>query len=241
MLGRDRRFALLGFMLATTAFATAGCGAQADTSYRGAPLAELHGTIQTDASGALTSAPPPLAAALVWDGLPPGADRKASVARPEVGTSVPVSGQFPAQFTLQLFTPPADAALFSCFADKTRPGRIAQGSVRAIRQGTSPAKLTITDLYGTVDHFLIIYVDADLPAVSDCPVGALGKGYHLFESTPTPDKPGCVRAAPDDPSCNGPWPFTEVPLSTALTLRLWHEDGMATPPPAPSPPPAGTP
>ena len=144
-----------------------------------------------------------------------------------------MSGQFPAQFALQIFTPPPDAALFSCFeGDSGKRVRIATASVEALRQGAVGTSPSITDFYGSANGFTVVYVDADLPAASDCPVGALAKGYHLFKSTPTPDKPGCVRQAPDDPACNGPWPFTEVAISTDLTLVLSHEDGTRTPPPA---------
>jgi hypothetical protein len=226
----------LGLVFVGAALVMGGCGAQADSSYRGTPLAQLHGSVQSSATSGLTSAPPPLEAALLWDGEVPGADAKATVSRREVGTSVPVAGQFPAQFALQVFTPPPDAALFSCFSDPTRHGMIASGSVAAMVAGTAEGPTTYVDLYGMVSDFIVIYVDTDLPADSDCPVGALAKGYHLFHSTPTPDKPGCVRAAPDDTSCNGPWPYTEVAMTTDLTLVLSHEDGNATPPP-PTPTP----
>ena len=226
--------------LSGAAVALAGCGAQADSSYRGTALAELHGTVQT--SSALSVLPPPLEAALLWGGIAMWADAKASVARPEVGTAVPVSGQFPADFTLQVFTPPSDAALFTCFrTEPSRAGKTAIARIVARRQGAPSIKPSITDLYGSAAEYVVLYSDTNLPAASDCPVGALSKGYHLFKSTPTLDKPGCVRAGVDDPSCNGPWPFVEVPLSTKLTLVLWHEDGKATPPPAPGPPPAGKP
>lgn len=238
MLGHDLRFVVLG-----TAFLLGGCSAQADTSYRGTPLAQLHGTVQTDATSSLATAPPPLEAALLWSGFPPG-QRDAKLAgkpRQEVGTSVPVSGQFPAQFALQIFTPPPDAALFGCFAnDPNRPGRMAHASLFAILAGSTTSSLTSTDLYGMARDYTVTYVDADLPAVSDCPGGALTKGYHLYKFTPTPDIPGCVRSGLDDPKCNGPWPYTEVPMTTELTLLLSHEDGLATPPPGPSGTPTTT-
>lgn len=222
--------------LLCAALAIGGCGAQADSSYRGEPLGRLRGSVKVSASSGLRSAPPPLDAALLWNGLPLGADAKASVARPQSGTSTPVSGQFPAQFELQLLTPPPESMLFSCFeGDPSRAGRVATAGIVAIRRGVvgSPSA---TDLYGRVDDLFIVYADADLPAVSGCPVGAVAKGYHLFSITPAEDKPGCVRRAPDDPSCNGAPSYTEVPLSTELTLTLAHDDGTASPPgPVPAP------
>lgn len=228
MLRANLRFCLLA--LAGTALVMGGCGAQADSSYRGTPLAQLHGSVQTSASSGATSAPPALEAALLWSGNVPGADAKASVSRREVGTSVPVTGQFPAQFALQIYTPPPDAALFPCGA-----GAVATAQVAALIAGTAATSVSITDLYGIDRDFIVVYADRDLVADSRCVVSAT-KGYHLFKYAATPDKPGCVRGGDDDPKCNGPWPFTEVPMTTDLTLVLSHEDGKATPPPAPNPP-----
>lgn len=240
MLGRRLFFSFFSlFSFFASVLAAAGCASQAGTSYRGEPLAVLRGSVEASTSSATASPPAPLAAALLWNGLRPNADAKASVSRRQVGTSVPVTGQFPAQFALQVYTPPPEGALFTCFAAQPdRPGSIATARIAAVLEGTSTTTLKQTDLYGYVSDFLVVYVDADLPAVSDCPGGALTKGYHLFRSVPTEDKPGCIRQAPDDPSCNGPWPFAEVAMTTELTLVLSHESGDAQPP-APSPPPSG--
>lgn len=243
MLGRSPLLPLLA--VAGFALFVDGCSSQADTSYRGTALAQLHGTVQTSATSPVQSPAPALEAALLWSGLAPGDHGKvvSQPARQEVAASVPVSGQFPAQFVLDIYLPPPDASLFSCFAssDPSRPGKMASGSIAAILQGSAATVSSITDLYGFANDFYVAYVDSDLPAVSDCPGGALTKGYHLFKYTPTPDKPGCVRQAPDDTSCNGPWPYTEVGMTTDLTLVLSHEDGKATPPPTPTPPPGTSP
>jgi hypothetical protein len=233
MLGRCRPVFSLSFIAALAAL---GCASQSGTSYRGEPLAELRGSVKPSSTGAAPAAP--LSAALLWIGVPPGADAKASVWRQQVGTTVPVSGAFPAQFALQIYTPPPDDALFTCFtAQPERPGKIASASVAAILQGARTDTMKQTDLYGQVRDFLVVYVDADLPATSDCPVGALAKGYHLFHSAPKPAKPGCVPQAADDPSCDGGWPYAEVPMSTELTLLLSHDSGNAQPPrPTPEPP-----
>ncbi|AKV03313.1 hypothetical protein AKJ09_09976 [Labilithrix luteola] len=233
-----RRLPLGSTLLATTALTgiLGGCGAQADTSYRGEPLAELHGTVQQSSTHG-SSSTPALDAALLFNGAPPGVSTKDYPPRLQIGTSVPVSGQFPASFALQVYTPPPSGALFPCIPSQPDgPGRIATASVVAVLHGADPSSPKITDLYGTISDYMVIYVDSELPAQSSCPVGALTKGYHLFHYVPTPDKPGCVRAAPDDTSCNGPWPYTEVSMSTELTLALSHEDGTAQPPSGPLPP-----
>jgi hypothetical protein len=208
----------------------AACAPQADTKYRGDPLARLHGRVETSATAGST----PLAAALIWSQIAPNADAKASVARPRLGTSVPVSGQFPAEFTLDVYEPPPAGALFTCFPENPAAGRMGTASVRAIRDGASPSSGSPFDFYGDVKDVLVVYVDADLPAQSACPGGALTKGYHLFHrievETPPCDTP------PDNPACRGPWPFGEIPMSTVLTLVITPLGPVATPP-GPTPPP----
>lgn len=211
-----------------------GCAGQADTSYRGEPLARLHGRVE--AASTQSEEPPPLAAALIWSQIAPNADAKVAIARPRLGTSVPVSGGFPASFTLDVYEPPPDGALFSCFPDAPQtPGRMGTASVRAIRRGSSPSSGTPFDYFGEVRDFLLVYADADLPAESACPGGPLSKGYHLFHRIEV-EAPPC-NTPPDNPACRGPWPFAEAPLSTPLTLVIEVLSRNAAPPPEPTPAP----
>ncbi len=234
-----KRFLML--LAASALSSVLGCAGQADKTYRGEPLARLHGRVEA-ASTAPTDAPP-LAAALVWGQTAPNADAKVAIARPRLGTSVPVSGRFPAEFTLDLYEPPPEGALFTCFpgtpdAPET-PGSMATATVRAIRQGASPSSGTPFDFFGQVREFLVVYVDADVPAGSACPGGALSKGYHLFKTIQV-EAPPCENRPPDDPSCRGPWPYAEVPLATPLTLVVEALSQNATPPAPPTPAPGAT-
>lgn len=213
----------------TAAMASVACNSETPSSSSSAdpPLASFRGTVEAPSTVVL----PPLSAALVWNGIAPGANPKRSVARPQVvGTTVPVGGQFPAQFELQVYSSPPATALFSCFQNEpTRAGKMGTAKLVAILAAADPNALTAYDVYGQIRDYVFGFVDADLPAASDCPCGALAAGYHLFKFTPSGDKPGCVPAGDDDPSCRDPWPYVEVPLSTELRLEL-SQPGTATPP-----------
>lgn len=211
-----------------------GCAGQADTSYRGEPLARLQGRVETASRTTVES--PPLSAALVWAQTAPNADAKVAIARPRVGSTVPVSGRFPAEFTLDVYEPPPDGALFSCASEASGAfGRMATASVRASRRGASASSGDPFDFYGEVKDFRVVYVDADLPAVSACPGGALAKGYHLFHRIEVA-APSCQGRPPDDPACRGPWPYAEVPLATPLTLLIEPLSRDTPPPNGPSGP-----
>ncbi len=211
-----------------------GCAGQADTTYRGEPLARLHGRVETASTTTVNA--PPLSAALVWAQIAPNADAKVAIARPRVGSAVPVSGRFPAEFTLDVYEPPPEGALFSCAPEPSGvAGRMATATVRAIRQGASPSSGDPFDFYGEVKDFRVVYVDADLPAVSACPGGALAKGYHLFHRIEVA-APSCEGRPPDDPACRGPWPYAEVPFATPLTLLIEPLSRDARPPNGPSGP-----
>lgn len=211
------------------------CSSQADTSYRGEPLASLAGSVTLSAE--LTSPVPALEAALLWSGTSPGSNKVLTgPSRPRLGTSVPVSGAFPAKFTLEIYEPPPAESLFPCASGGVNV--FAEGQLAAVPQGEgADIDPSSADVWGEITDYLLVYADADVPAGTFCQGGnAVTKGFHLYQYTPTPDIPGCVRQAPDDTSCNGPYPYTEVPLSTEQTLVLSHED-VASPPPTPTPAP----
>ena len=75
------------------------CSAQAEPDYRGEPLAVLRGAVITGEQ----SAPSDIEAALVWITGPPD-EEGSPIAR------VRVRGQFPAQFTIEVFDPPPPPA-----------------------------------------------------------------------------------------------------------------------------------
>lgn len=241
----------LGRALLTTAASAAltglalfalGCGAQSDTAYRGEPLAELRGVVQQSSSGASSSTPALDAALLFYQGRPGQNGGKLDTGR-RTGTTVAVSGAFPTNFALRIYTPPPSAALVSCLDGQPNgPGLVGTAYVAAIPRGT-PEATTLAVEYGRVDSFLVVYADSDLPAQSQCVVGALTKGYHLFHYDTTLLEPGCRNGdiPGTEPECTN-WPYREVPMATELTLVLQNREtpqgGTATPPPGPSNPPA---
>lgn len=224
---------ILSFSLLGGAVALGACSSQAGTTYRGETLASLKGTVHNDGTKPVKEPVPTLVLALAWSGQRLGSDPKASVWHDEVASEVPVTGQFPESFTIDILTPPPSDALFSCFDDNSgKAGKLATAQVEALLESAvATTKKDITDLYGVVFDYTVVYADVDLPAENNCLPGGLSKGYHLGQIGRGPDIPGCVSSGvPDDPKCWGPVTFTEVPLSTNLTLVLQHEDGMATPP-----------
>jgi len=219
-------------------FALPACGSQAGTAYRGEPLATYQGMVQTSASDPIPSLPA-LDVGLARRGQRLGSDAKATVDKPEITSAVAVSGQFPASFSIQLFVPPPDDALFSCFPDDpAHAGKLASADIEAVSQSAiGKTSIAIGDLYGTVGDPTVLYADVDIAAGNACIPAGLSKGYHLGSITRGPDIAGCVRGAPDDPKCNGPLLFAEIPDGTSLTLILHHEGdsspGGPTPPPTP--------
>lgn len=224
--------AALGFLALTA------CGSQASTSYRGEPLAMFQGSVQNSEADPILPPVPPLVVALSWGGTPLGSDAKTAIYTPQTSSAVALSGEFPASFSIQLFVPPPDNALFSCFPDApARAGKLASAQIEAVLESSIGKTLTdIRDLYGSVPDTTVLYADVDLEAGNACIPAGISKGYHLGTITRGPDLTGCVRGAPDDPKCNGPLLFIEAPIGAPLTLTLHHEDGMAQPPP-PSPSP----
>ncbi len=93
---RGRRGALVTVALAASGVA---CSAQVPPTYGGEPLATVHGTIVAP------SASPGGDAAIVWTTTAPGRYELPAA----VGTRVPVTGAFPAAFTLDLLSPPPAA------------------------------------------------------------------------------------------------------------------------------------
>ena len=240
-----RKDPMLRSSLAFAAVALAACSSQASPSYKGEALAQLHGSVQVDSATPVTP-PAPLETALMWSGVAPYAFGKTTVSRREVGTTVPVSGQFPASFTLEIYTPPPALAMFTCSESGASPGgmrvQVASANVEALLQGADTTDYDYSDLYGQVKDYIILYADADLPADNACEIGAVTKGYHLLHYAPDPNAklPDVCSTihAPDDSTCRGPWPYVEVAMATPLTLVLEHDDVIATPPPAPSPAPS---
>lgn len=170
--------------LATSAV-VAACGAQADPTYRGEPLARIRGIVVSKQ----TVQPPPLDVALVWKSflLENGSGATPLNARQSVATRAAVSGQFPASFTVDVMTPPPSEVMVACHpGDPSRPSRFAVAAVLGIRQTADGGNVQASDIFGQAPGFLVVYADSDIgrsacPVLSPITAVALSPGYHLLQ------------------------------------------------------------
>lgn len=147
----------------------AACASQADSSYQGEALARIGGSVHN------TRTQPIVAGAevvVVWQN---------SSGSPDLtGTeSVEVEGSFPAQFTLSIFEPPADALLNNWNGVKVGVAYIVAGTPGA---DYSDEDSDAAVLGAEADH-LLVYVPAAVPAGSDASYilhGTPGPGFHLY-------------------------------------------------------------
>src|SRR5438045_6373829 len=96
----------LGFLALTA------CGSQAGTGYRGEPLATFEGSVQNSEADPIPSPVPALVVALSWVGTPVGSGAQTAIYTPETLSAVALGGEFLTSFSIQLFVPPLDIALF---------------------------------------------------------------------------------------------------------------------------------
>ena len=149
------------------------CGTQTDDDFRGETLLHLTGQVVNE-----QPIVPAAGVTMVWTYDTGSGDFS-------VGEAVEVSGGFPANFTLDLFEPPAGipAAAFATI-----------GLITALPPDTT--ELPDEDaLLGIDEQHVVVYLSrdvADLPAEQhDAAVAVLGgeltTGYHLMEVTPGSD------------------------------------------------------
>ncbi|APR79001.1 Hypothetical protein A7982_04348 [Minicystis rosea] len=162
------------FLCAFASLAIAGCDSQADPGYKGEPLASLQGTVVGDGSSA-----PAAEVILLWDVN----DHPLVM----VGTSAPVSGQFPASFTMPIYTPPPDEGLI--VSDDTGNDKVGLAYILVAKAGTTQGK--VSDLeqvqentLGMSGQYVVVYVDHELDPGSwweSVLGGRPSAGYHLME------------------------------------------------------------
>jgi hypothetical protein len=164
----------------------AGCDAAALQGYQGEPLEALAGTIQ----GSLAAPPPAADLLLLWINwrTAPGT---------VVGTRVPVTGSFPAGFSLDIFLPPPAEALNALPPDSS--ATIAEPDlgfawIMVVRSGATPPGrdilfhqdvkgLSTGDVLGWAENYVLAYLDRDAVSGSWAEAalsGPLGRGYHLM-------------------------------------------------------------
>ena len=154
------------------AIALAGCDSAASNNYEGEVLATLRGVV---VSGAPQPPPLPMEVALVW-GRPAGTGIKF------IAEKVPITGTFPAEFTVQLHHPPPQQAGWQFPGGRINIAFIAALEKSDWAQGTLLEKGRTVAAYGMADEVLV-HLDRDLPAGQ----GVLGlggvrsAGFHLIE------------------------------------------------------------
>jgi hypothetical protein len=181
--------------LLLAALAGAACDSVAHEDYKGEPLATIRGqAVVADPA----FQPPPAEVVLLWgqankDAGPADDPRAFNL----VAERVPVTGGFPAEFTLELRQPPPASARFI----EHGGAHLNVATITAYKQGvlkTGPAVLDPDDPEKTLEALsgmlgqaaeLVFYLDRDVPA--DHPIsvitGGINKqGFHLVEAASTP-------------------------------------------------------
>lgn len=166
-LGRIFPFAFLASL------ALAGCDSQVDPDYRGEPLATVHGSVAAE-----SQAPAAGDAVLVWQN-PAGSPDLA------IGVSTPVTGSFPASFTMPIYEPPPEAAVIYSPED-TGDDRVAVGIIAMIKHGADLATLQSNDdaVLGMCEDHVVVYIENEIQAGGlweKLLNGRPAPGYHLME------------------------------------------------------------
>lgn len=225
----------------TSTLTAAGCASQVDSDYPGESLATLSGMIINE-----RSLPTPAAHASVFWIVEPGEGENGFLH----GDTIEVSGDFPAQFTLDLFDLPPEQALEDATA--TNPSapadlpRVAIGMIavtdRSPEQigdihpdGTESAdEAQLQAFLGVAEGYILMYSEAPSPAwtsKSGEHITALAAGYNLVEIVrPTPEQydaaTQCWYENEGNPNAGDICPFAAETrlapggLSTQLSVHL---------------------
>mgnify|MGYP001828356333 CR=1 FL=1 len=163
--------------------ALSACDAQVDPDYPGEPIASLVGTVTNEMQSRTATDP---VVGLLWiNELTPGGPDTA------FGETVAVSGQFPADFTLDVYAPPPPEALNDLSAGGQRPEESRVGTaaiavvdgqaVAAFDRGEEPAA---NSMLGGADRHMLVYVETDIQPGSFGEVllgGQLSAGFHVMD------------------------------------------------------------
>jgi hypothetical protein len=155
----------LASALALAAAALPACDAQTDPSYGGEPLATLRGTVTSSDP----SPPADASVTLIWEVWTTNGDSAS-------GVEVPVSGSFPAAFSLELLAPPPAAVLNPPPQGATEQVGTAYISVLPDGAAYDPA-MDEEDFLGFAPEHVLVYVAQDIQP------GSFWEGY--LRSLPT--------------------------------------------------------
>jgi len=198
----------------------AACDAQADAAYRGEPLFSLRGTVSND----LPEAPEEMEVSLVW--LVTAGDDYA------VTEGVPVTGDFPAKFSLDVLSPPTEDSL----NDYTYGGMYPEEAKVGV------AFITVLDpelgmqddsMLGIAEQHVLVYVDRDVVPGSwseEFLGGALSAGFHLMAVDPwtEEEEAACLELNPEG-DCFEFDALSPVDPETEIPVRLDDPDNLYIP------------
>ncbi|MBP6631084.1 MAG: hypothetical protein KA297_16740 [Kofleriaceae bacterium] len=199
---------------------TAACASQVDGDHQGDALAELSGQVSNDRTTPVGDA---AEVVVVWHN---------SAGSPDViaAEAVEVEGTFPAQFSLSIYQPPADALLNDWAGVQVGVAYLVAGT-----PGADYSDESNPGLLGIEDDHLLVYLPAAVPAGSFAAHvlrGTPAAGFHLYGVHKLTDaekasRAACIDALPDPTTeaiyttCGGSATFDDfVPLPTDLASPL---------------------
>jgi hypothetical protein len=155
-----------------------------DTSYRGEALATIEGSVQTGTAPITTTS---IDAAITWAHATFSPDQQLIQSVDWVDEATPVSGTFPANFTLSIYQPPPSSVLIACPGSSAH---LAVGFVVAV-DATAPVSNANLDsaIVGVAKNNVVLYLDTNEPVGWSCAPDfgftfAPQKGFHLLEEVP---------------------------------------------------------
>ncbi len=175
-------------------FASAGCDAQVDGDYAGEPLAVISGKIVNER----TLNTPEAHAGLLWSVSYDSEQAEIYGLSHSIAETVNVSGEFPAQFRLELFQPPPEdgmefveqlgtrIAVAFIVASELAADELNQRITRTFRDDE-----WLSTILGAAENHLIVYAEAPTESaiIDDDILGPLQQGYNVIEATYLPMTP----------------------------------------------------
>ena len=223
-----RRFMRLCGLVAVLA---AGCDAHTGADYRGEPLATLSGEVHLERD----SPPPSDQIEVFYQNYTDYISAKEEQGPGDliqfvIADSVPVVGDYPASFTLDLFEPPRVEALTDFSIDGDPDER--RVGLAIIASSYDCDDFSPRDggrcIFGGASRMALVWAEDEIlpDSVTATFVGTtLAAGYHLLEYRPnfatSEEYQSCRNADPEDPADCPRWTLVgEVPLETRLSVRL---------------------
>ncbi len=210
-------------MLALLAAPLVACDGQVDSDHQGTALAKLTGTVRDSRAQSRRG----VEVVAAWDNTSVDPDTRSVDA-------VQVSGSFPTQFTLSIYTPPPPES----FNEDESGTKVAVAIILAHEEGAS---LEDGSTYlGAETNHLLVYVPADVPAGSDVSYllhSTPKAGFHIYgirrlSELESGQREDCIQAHSDEngerpplsvitEECGGLPTFDEfVPLENSLRTPL---------------------